>query len=243
VNARDYPFFEPLFDQGICGPAEDSSPSFTIPKILDHKCDDSSHQNFDGQISPSLGGIWTHEPQCLSDPETSEKFCTYTNSSFAFNRGISLFTSPNLATFISTLPAFTSPTLAPNINNFTDAPWEIKHIPGRGNGLFATRLLQRGDPILASTPVGIFQSDAFFPDYGLGYRYLGIAYEQLPKKTRELVMRMARHDGGRGDGHGQELMERINTNAFAGEFGGKPCFLLYPETGVCFSFLRGGIEV
>jgi hypothetical protein len=31
---------------------------------------------------------------------------------------------------------------------------------------------------------------------------------------------------------GDPIMERINTNAFAGEFEGAPHFLMYPETAV-----------
>ena len=34
---------------------------------------------------------------------------------------------------------------------------------------------------------------------------------------------------------GDLVMERVNTNAFAGEFEGMPHFLLYPETAVSFS--------
>jgi hypothetical protein len=39
-------------------------------------------------------------------------------------------------------------------------------------------------------------------------------------------MRTAAHS------QGDPLMERINTNAFAGDFEGAPHFLMYPETAV-----------
>jgi len=39
-------------------------------------------------------------------------------------------------------------------------------------------------------------------------------------------MRMASYAAG------DEIMERINTNAFAGEFEGEPHFMLYPETAL-----------
>lgn len=112
------------------------------------------------------------------------------------------------------------------VNDVKDVPWEIKIVPGRGNGLYATRVLHRGDKILAGTPAGVYQSDAFFPDYPIGYKYLRKTYEHLPNATKEVFLRMATHTTG------DMVMERINTNAFAGNFEGAPHFLLYPETAV-----------
>lgn len=83
--------------------------------------------------------------------------------------------------------------------------------------------------ILANTPLGVYQSDAFFPDYELGYQYLRNSFEQLPEASKEVFLRMAMH------GQGDKVMERINTNAFAGDFEGKPHFLLYPETAVRYT--------
>jgi hypothetical protein len=77
------------------------------------------------------------------------------------------------------------------LESAADSAWEIRHIPGRGNGLFATRTLRRGDEIIADTPVGVYQSDAFFPDYPLGYKYLWKSFDQLPNATKEIFLRMA----------------------------------------------------
>lgn len=179
---------------------------------------------------------WTSEPQCITDTESNENFCVYTNKNFASGRGISFFTSPRIAARVEALPAFTNFTIHKHINNFTNPPWEVRNVIGRGNGLFATRTLHRGDEILSDTPVGVYQSDAFFPDYPLGYKYLHKAFEQLPLKTQRIFVKMAMHTPG-----GDPVMERINTNAFAGEFEGAPHFLLYPETAVCdFSYVSRG---
>ncbi|TVY40909.1 SET domain-containing protein [Lachnellula occidentalis] len=170
---------------------------------------------------------WSREPQCLTENMTNESYCVYTNERFANGRGISFFTTPSIAAKVTRLLAFTDPKLHNHVNKFDDdPPWEMRNIPGRGNGLFATRTLRRGDLILANTPMGVYQSDAFFPDYELGYKYLRKTFDQLPKSSREIFMRMATHSPG------DAVMERINTNAFAGDFEGAPHFLLYPETAL-----------
>jgi hypothetical protein len=112
------------------------------------------------------------------------------------------------------------------VNVFDNPPWEIREISGRGNGLFATRTLHRGDLILVDTPVGVYHSDAFPSDYTLSCVYLRMAFEQLPKPTQDLILNMATHN------QGDPIVERINTNAFAGDFEGAPHFLFYPETAV-----------
>lgn len=170
---------------------------------------------------------WTTKPSCVTDEENQD-FCVYTNSHFANGRGISFFTTPSIASKILELPAFTNPEIHDSANAFSDPPWEIRNIPGRGNGLFATKKLERGDLILANTPLGVYNADAFPADYGLGYQYLRKTFDQLPKKSQELFLRMTVHSPG------DIVMERINTNAFAGEFEGSAHFLLYPETAVSF---------
>ncbi|KUJ13160.1 SET domain-containing protein [Mollisia scopiformis] len=174
----------------------------------------------------SRSGYWTHEPECIHNDDHSEEYCVYTDKTFARGRGISFFTSPTIAARVVELSAFTDSAVHEDVNNFEDPPWEIRNVPGRGNGLFATRTLHRGDLILADTPVGVFQSDAFFLDYAIGYRYLHTAFDRLSDATKDIVMRTAAHSPG------DPYMERINTNAFAGDFEGAPHFLFYPETAL-----------
>jgi hypothetical protein len=171
---------------------------------------------------------WTHKPECVVEEESKEEFCVYTNSDFANGRGISFFTTPSIAAKVRKLPAFTKPGVHDHANDFSDPPWEVRNIPGRGNGLFATRELKRGDFILADTPMGVWNSDAFFADYGLGYKYLRKSFENLPEESKRIFLRTAAHNPG------DPIMERINTNAFAGEFEGASHFFLYPETAVSF---------
>ncbi|RFU26743.1 hypothetical protein B7463_g9598, partial [Scytalidium lignicola] len=196
------------------------------PEIGEQRCDSGSCGNYYGPANETLSGPWSYEPRCIEDETSHEKFCVYTNNSFAKGRGISFFTTPQIAEKVLALPAFTQQGLHDEVNVFNDPPWEIKSVPGRGNGLFATRTINRGDLIISTTPVGIYMSDAFFPDFPLEYKYLHMSFDQLPKATQDVFMRSAAHY------EGDPIMERINTNAFAGVFEDSQHFLMYPETAL-----------
>ncbi|KAH8811514.1 hypothetical protein F5884DRAFT_278761 [Xylogone sp. PMI_703] len=194
------------------------------PEIEEQHCDSGSCGNYYGSANQTSSGPWTYEPKCVEDEESFETFCVYTNASFANGRGISFFTTPAIARKVLELPAFTQRGLHDNVNVFDNPPWEVKFVSGRGNGLFATRTLHRGDLIISTTPVGIYMSDAFFPDFPLEYQHLHVSFDQLPKATQDIFMDSA------ANYEGDPLMERINTNAFSGDFEGSPHFLMYPET-------------
>jgi hypothetical protein len=110
--------------------------------------------------------------------------------------------------------------------NLTTLRGKSEEIPGRGNGLFATRTLHRGDEIIAATPVGVYHSEALSADRLIDYQYLRRTFDQMPNATREIILRTAANNPG------DPIMERINTNAFLGDFEDAPHFLLYPETAV-----------
>ncbi|KAI0998645.1 hypothetical protein K3495_g9553 [Podosphaera aphanis] len=166
---------------------------------------------------------WSREPECLVDEDTTEQFCVYIDENFASGRGIAIFTAPTIALQLGSRLQQSTPH---EINASKKAPFVVKNIPGRGNGLFATHTLHRGDEILADFPVGIYQRDAFFPDYPLGYKFLRKTYDYLPARTKKSFLRMSSYSVG------DPVMERINTNSFAGKFNGKPHFLVYPETAL-----------
>jgi hypothetical protein len=215
------------FQGNFCSMAEKSVfPNFTIPRIKDESLHGSESCNHEHVEQKSKYHPWTHKRQCITDEESWEEYCVYTNANFANGRGISFFTTPAIAKRVESLPAFVQRGIHDNTNKFVDPPWEIKNVPGRGNGLFATRTLHRGDEIIADTPVGVYQSDAFFSDYQIGYKYLRKTFDQMPNATREIILRTAANSPG------DPIMERINTNAFAGDFEEAPHFLLYPETAV-----------
>lgn len=175
---------------------------------------------------PEAGTPWTQEPKCMPKASNNETYCVYTNSNFANGRGISFLTSSKIANTLLDKPYFTKKELPSHVNEFSNPPYEVRNIAGRGNGLFATRKLELGDVIMAETPVGVYQSDAFPLDSAAGYQYIHSAASRLPNKTRVEFMAMAAHT------EGDEIMGRANTNSFFGEIGGYEHFLIYPQTAV-----------
>ena len=218
------------FEESICSIAEQNLfPGLSVENIEEehhHGPGVCSHHELKTEAPISHSSPWTHKKQCLEDEENYQEYCVYTNAKFANERGISIFTTRSIAKKVESLPALSKPGIYDNINKFDNPPWEVRRISGRGNGLFATRKLNRGDEIIAATPVGIYHRDAFIADKLLDYQYLRKTFDQMPNNTREIILRTAANNPG------DPIMERINTNAFLGEFEGAPHFLFYPETAV-----------
>jgi hypothetical protein len=231
--AGQRPFGHELHGDGCSIPAKE------ILRILtpalergDHVSDSCSHYQRLAHKDPvHAPSSWTQQATCMPRNNSTETYCVYTNDVFANGRGISFFTSPSIAEKIMTLPAFASVEkhLYDKVNEFGFSPWEISSVTGKGKGLFATQRLSRGDPIIASTPVGIYHAAALKADYNLNFIYLHTAFTQLPKTTQQLYL------GPMAASKGDPIMERINTNAFSGNFEGSPHFLMYPETAVNFT--------
>jgi len=219
------------FEENVCSIAEQSL--FSGPSVQNIEEEHhhgsgscSHHEPQQSEVPVSRPSPWTHKKQCLEDEENYQEYCVYTNAKFANERGISFFTTRSIAKQVESLPAFSERGLYDNVNKFDNPPWEVRRIPGRGNGLFATRKLNRGEEIIAATPVGVYHRDAFIADKLIDYQYLRKTFDQMPNATREIILRTAANNPG------DPIMERINTNAFLGEFEDAPHFLFYPETAV-----------
>ena len=229
--ARAGPALDIQYQANFCNAPEKSIfPNSSVARIEEeHQHSGSCNQHEPANehiVRTSSYTPWTHKRQCLEDEENYQEYCVYTNANFANGRGISFFTSREIAKRVESLPAFLQQGIHDNANQFDDPSWEIRNIPGRGNGLFATRTLYRGDEIIVATPVGVYHSQAFSADRLTGYQYLRKTFDQIPNATREVILRTAVNEPG------DPVMERINTNAFLGDFEGAPHFLLYPETAV-----------
>ncbi|KAJ9608998.1 hypothetical protein H2200_006769 [Cladophialophora chaetospira] len=116
----------------------------------------------EGRSSPWLDG-----PICTTYiPRLQSELCVYTNTSFAGERGISLFTTPQIAKEFDSLhlrnnPAFRRDRDA-ETNVFSET-WYTKDSPSKGVGMFARQDLNRSDPITSSTPVLLAYKEAVLP--------------------------------------------------------------------------------
>jgi hypothetical protein len=146
---------------------------------------------------------WQYPPFCANvsthNYSARDVFCTFTSTSFASGRGISILTTPRIAKKIVASPAFTSPKPQPALFSASNPPpFEVRHIPGRGMGVVANRTIQKGDRLFAYPVIGIFHNDAFVkkdsPSYKEHVDLFEKAITQLPHSTAEKLWALAAHE-------------------------------------------------
>ena len=178
---------------------------------------------------------WTQVPLCTPDSTTSrEQFCIYTSASFAGGRGISILTTPSIATYFSSLPVLKTTTFSHPPNGVASPPpFEIKSIPGKGLGVIANRTIYRGERLFASTAVGVFHNSAFLSrrsrDYAQHARLMKVGVDALPVASKKLFYGMAMQEK-KGNEKIDEVVGRLNVNTFGEDFGGEEHSLAVPET-------------
>ncbi|KAF7922374.1 uncharacterized protein EAE97_011116 [Botrytis byssoidea] len=183
---------------------------------------------------------WQYSPVCSNITSTSPKtpqFCVYTSTNFASGRGISLLTTPKIASRIASLPAFTSSLpFQPLYNSSNPAPFEIRQIPGRGMGVIATRPIKRGTILFAYPTIGIYHNSAFPRSHNSSSSpqnhtsLFSLSAAQLPPSTSNLLYSLAAHEPHRQLHNGEGIIGRLNTNTFGEDFLGQEHSIVVPET-------------
>lgn len=158
---------------------------------------------------------WTHNPTCFDttlpggDESSKDTFCVYTNGRFANNRGISIITTPGVATEYL-------------LENFSheyqedrgEELYEAREIDGRGVGLFAKEKVKAGQTVILRHPVVIISRNLL---HGRAreerHRLLELAVKQLPEKTMKQFLGLAKSRGG------FELDDIAQTNAMGMRLG------------------------
>jgi hypothetical protein len=168
---------------------------------------------------------WTQE-LCEPSHDSLGKYCIYTDTNFASGRGISIFTSPEVAEIIANSDPFLKPETIADVNIIPSPSFSKEALPGRGFGLIANRTLYRGDLIFAYTPAYIAAEDVYVNlPKSKRHSMQREAIDALPPYTRDMVWGLHAHfDIERTD-------SIINTNSFEVEFGeGKTHYAVFPET-------------
>jgi ribosomal RNA assembly protein len=147
----------------------------------------------------------------------------YTNASFANGRGISIVTTPSLATQFAALPAF-HVRQSDHINTFSDT-WFTSSIPGKGMGMLASVPLVPKTRVLAYTPVFLayLESELDTMEREALWR---VAIEQLPEKTRHMFLDLAVVFGD----HRVKAQDVVKANTFQVVVGGGNHLVVWPET-------------
>ena len=174
--------------------------------------------------SPESWAPWTHRPYCNGTAD----YCVFTNAVVSGRRGVSLVTSPEVASSSTEsleeawAVAFPHPE-----KGYDKPPYELRDVPGKGKGLVATRRIERDRVILIERPVVLMPA---VPPPGLAgeqrAEVLRAAVEQLGRP--ELVLDLA----AKGTPGFSPVEDLIQTNGFGlmldgGDFAG-----VFPEVSV-----------
>lgn len=159
---------------------------------------------------------WTHNPTCVHAVIPSgvgsgqhQDFCTYTNSVFASGRGISIVTTPEVAA------SLTAESFAPFEQELEGPPvlYEARETEDRGIGLFAKQRIEAGTTLILKHPILFVARDVLnTPSRSRRQLLLETAIEQLPEKTRNLFLGLAKSRGG------PEINDVIQTNSMGMKF-------------------------
>lgn len=168
---------------------------------------------------------WTHKPVCTDFLKTvGDQLCVFTDSNFANERGISIFTTPKIAEQFASLPPYQTPSSLQKINKFSKT-WYASSLPGKGIGLLASKPLQRGDLITAYTPLFLAH-----PEQSLNSRtrefFFRKAVDQLPEESRNSYLNLTTIFGDPS----VIAQDVLKANTFEMQVGGFMHFALFPET-------------
>jgi hypothetical protein len=173
---------------------------------------------------------WSHEPYCVGPTwdkpgNTDRIFCVYTSKTFRNGRGLSVFTTPDVAATIASNQAFKDPESLPEFEKKEDTlSYRAKELPGRGIGLFANRLIKTGETILTDQPTFIVHRKAythFSEDNQEILQWRGLL--QLPEEGRKTTRALAKF------GLGDEIIDVIQTNGFSTSYFSTQHVQLVPE--------------
>lgn len=168
---------------------------------------------------------WSFKPVCTQTlPSVGSELCVYTNATFANGRGISIFTTTQIAEQTTTLPPFNDRDVLSPLLNTDSGAWYTQPISNKGIGMFAKRPLRRGDVIVATTPVLVAYSENLLSP-AERERYLQVAIHQLPASTREAYLNLTTVHG-----NPEILMQDIAAaNTFAIQLHGQKHLAAFPE--------------
>jgi hypothetical protein len=170
---------------------------------------------------------WSYAPICTESlPDLGSKLCVYTNTSFSNGRGISIFTTPSIASEFANLPAFQDPTTLQEKNiNTNSGVWTTTSLPGRGIGMLASKPLKFGDRITAYTPALLAHLES---DLGTLERekYFRLAVSQLPSATQNDFLNLSYVYGDERI----RAQDIVKANTFQLQLGESNHLAVFPET-------------
>jgi hypothetical protein len=167
---------------------------------------------------------WSYTPICTETLSgLNSELCIYTNITFSSSRGISIFTTPQIARECFGLRPFQDPKALNGINNPT-GPWTTRPLPGKGIGMLASVPLSHGDLITAYTPLLLVNIAHPLPTK-IMESFLRRAVDQLPTASREAYLSLATQF----DNPDVIVQDVLKSNAFEVQVGGMMHLAVFPE--------------
>ncbi|KAJ6025052.1 hypothetical protein N7540_005849 [Penicillium herquei] len=130
--------------------------SYALRKLFSKS---KADETLEGTYPDSRVHSWTFPPKHVARDEPAESLCVYSLQTFANGRGMSILNTLRRIESLLQRPAFMTPNILVSVNVQDFAPYEMRHLSGRGRGLIANRILNPGDRILATTPILIFDPE------------------------------------------------------------------------------------
>lgn len=179
----------------------------TIGHLVDHVCpasrttegrgvfvDDCYPQTADNIFDNHFA--WSLEPYCSAFVKSLDsRLCVYTDLNFAGGRGLSIITTPALASEFAKLPAFHTQSISRSSTVKEELPTEMAHLEERY--FSATKKLSRGNLAVSDVP-------AIIGYYVVGMslqereELLQVAVSRLPVTTQKGISALrAQHGGSR----------------------------------------------
>lgn len=170
---------------------------------------------------------WSYKPVCTPLlGNVGSKVCVYTNATFSDGRGVSIFTTPQIAKEFAALPPFQNPAALDGINESGDS-WYTQQLEGKGVGMLASRRLNRKDLVTAYTPVLLVYREQ---ELSMQEReaLLRTAINQLPPATRKAYLGLSTIYGDAD----LVVQDILKANTFEIEVGGQMHLALIPEVSI-----------
>jgi hypothetical protein len=171
----------------------------------------------------------THSPTCVQTPisngtsNVQKDFCVYTNSLFSDGRGISFITTPAVFADIIAETYYDE-----EYRDETREQIYAEHpTDNRGNGLIANQAIVAGTTIMVKTPVLLIAREVLEgTPRETRFALLEQAVNQLPVKTQELLLNLAKSRGG------NDTNDVVQTNSMRVELGDVKHLGIIPEAAV-----------
>ncbi|KAH8886531.1 SET domain-containing protein [Thozetella sp. PMI_491] len=174
---------------------------------------------------PGRWAPWTHRPYCADS--FFSKYCVFTNSLFQSARGVSVITTPEIASTSAGLLAAVSAhgnSASHDVQQSDSHPYKVVDLPGRGKGVVAVRRIRRGEVIMTDYASVLAKSDfSREMTQAQGHELLHRAMEQLP--IAEQVFSLARNR--KEDTPAPE--DVVRTNSFNMAISGTAWVAVFPK--------------